>query len=120
MPALGAYDLRMLLRRAVAVGALALAVLLASRPVRADFESQDMTPVGEAAALMGGSATAWVDDGSSGWYNPAGIGAVRRQGLSANLSAYGMQILQVPGFLEIPSIDVGHEPDADPHRSDGM
>ncbi len=90
----------------VVLGGGAFVLALGVRPARANFEGQDMTPIGEAAALMGGSAAAWVDDGSSTWYNPAGLGAVRRAGLSANLSAYGMQILEVPGFFEIPSLDV--------------
>lgn len=87
-------------RAATAVLVAAAAISGWGRPARADYHSNPMLPVGEAAGLMGGAAAAAVDDGSALWYNPAGLGAVRDQGISASLSAYGVQQLEVPGFVE--------------------
>ena len=78
----------------------AVAFLWAATPARADFHSNPLFPIGEAAGMMGGAAAASVDDGSSTWYNPAGLGSVREQGISASLSAYGIQNLEVPAFTE--------------------
>jgi hypothetical protein len=78
-------------------------------PARADFYSQPTLPVGESASTMGGAATAWVDDGSATWYNPAGLGRVRQQGISANLSVYGWQSVRVPDYINLDSVSAGME-----------
>lgn len=74
--------------------------IAAASAARADFHNNPLLPVGEVAGLMGGAAAASVDDGSSSWYNPAGLGAVREQGISASLSAYGFQHVAVPAFAD--------------------
>lgn len=81
------------------IGAVALGIG-ASGGARADYHNNPVFPVGETAGLMGGAAAAAVDDGSSAWYNPAGLGGVREQGISASLSAYGFQHVAVPAFAD--------------------
>jgi hypothetical protein len=79
---------------------ITIGLLLAVRSARAGFYQQETLPVGEGAALMAGAATAWVDDGSSSWYNPAGLGNVRSQGISATVNAYGAQRNVFPGYVD--------------------
>jgi hypothetical protein len=55
-------------------------------------------PVGERATGMGGAAAALTDDGSAPWYNPAGLGRVRAVGVSASLSAYGVEFDRTRDF----------------------
>jgi hypothetical protein len=55
-------------------------------------------PVGERATGMGGAAAALTDDGTAPWYNPAGLGRVRSVGVSASLSAYGVQFDRTPAY----------------------
>jgi hypothetical protein len=57
-------------------------------------------PVGELASTMGGAAVAIIHDGASSWYNPAGLGRVTEEGISATLSVYGLQMERTRGFVE--------------------
>jgi hypothetical protein len=86
---------RRLLLAAVSFG------LLAPAAARADFHSNPTLPVGEATGLMAGAASAWVNDGSAAWYNPAGLGRAAQRTISANVSAYGFQQVKVPGFVDL-------------------
>jgi long-subunit fatty acid transport protein len=48
---------------------------------------------------MGGAGVATVHDGSSPWYNPAGLGRVTEEGISATLNVYGAQFEQTKNFV---------------------
>jgi hypothetical protein len=56
-------------------------------------------PVGELSSTMGGAAVAIIRDGTSPWYNPAGLGRVTDEGISATLNVYGLQMERTQGFL---------------------
>lgn len=56
-------------------------------------------PVGELSSTMGGAAAAIVHDGSAPWYNPAGLGRVSEEGISASLNVYGLQMERTPNFV---------------------
>lgn len=56
-------------------------------------------PVGELASTMGGAAVAVIHDGASTWYNPAGLGRVTEEGISATLNVYGLQMERTSGFV---------------------
>jgi hypothetical protein len=47
---------------------------------------------------MGGAAAALANDGSAPWYNPAGLGRVRSVGVSASVSAYGVEFDRTRDF----------------------
>ena len=66
-----------------------LAVALAGG-ARADDANYRPYVVGGRAAGMGGAFTALADDGSGPWYNPGGLGFVRRSQLSLSGSVYGL------------------------------
>jgi hypothetical protein len=57
-------------------------------------------PVGELASTMGGAAVAITHDGTAPWYNPAGLGRVTDEGISATLNVYGLQIERTKGFVD--------------------
>ena len=57
-------------------------------------------PVGELSSTMGGAGVATVHDGSSPWHNPAGLGRVTEEGISATLNVYGLQTERTPGFFD--------------------
>ncbi len=66
------------------------ALLIASTDARAATSDQPY-PVGELASTMGGAAVAVTHDGTAPWYNPAGLGRVTEEGISATLNVYGVQ-----------------------------
>ena len=49
---------------------------------------------------MGGAAVAVTHDGTAPWYNPAGLGRVTEEGISATLNVYGVQIERTKGFVD--------------------
>jgi hypothetical protein len=49
---------------------------------------------------MGGAAVAITHDGTAPWYNPAGLGRVTEEGISATLNVYGVQFEQTKGFVD--------------------
>jgi hypothetical protein len=74
-----------------------LAVLAASRVARADntepfFYSDD-------AAMTAGSVVAPTRDAGAIWYNPAGLGGIRRGQIDLSGSAFGIRIRRVPDAL---------------------
>jgi hypothetical protein len=58
---------------------------------RAHAQNEHPYPVGEVAAGMGGAAVAVVRDGSAPWHNPAGLGRIGKEGISASASVYGFR-----------------------------
>jgi len=56
-------------------------------------------PVGELSSTLGGAAAATIHDGASTWYNPAGLGRVTEEGISATLNVYGIQMERTSGFV---------------------
>ncbi len=83
---------------AVSLGILA-ALLLASTNARAATSDQPY-PVGELTSTMGGAAVAVTHDGTAPWYNPAGLGRVTEEGISATLNVYGVQIERTKAFAD--------------------
>jgi long-subunit fatty acid transport protein len=49
---------------------------------------------------MGGAAVAITHDGTAPWYNPAGLGRVTEEGISATLNVYGVQIERTKAFVD--------------------
>jgi hypothetical protein len=75
------------------------ALLLASTNTLAAPSDQPY-PVGELASTMGGAAVAVTHDGTAPWYNPAGLGRVTEEGISATLNVYGVQIERTKNFAD--------------------
>ncbi len=87
---------------------VSLGTCLCVASAHANFFSNPMLPTGESASMQGGAATAWINDGSSCWYNPAGLGRANQQGISASLSVYGAQRISVPRYADFgPGITGG-------------
>jgi hypothetical protein len=79
------------------LGAVCASTLI---PVEVDAGANDQPyPVGELASSMGGAAVAIIHDGASPWYNPAGLGRVTEEGISATLNVYGLQMERTRGFF---------------------
>jgi hypothetical protein len=72
-------------------------LLVISPPARAG--NDDELFVGNEAAMAGGVAMATVADSSATWYNPAGLGAVRRDQIDVSGTAYTLRFYSAPGFL---------------------
>ncbi|MGB8298122.1 MAG: hypothetical protein WCG85_22100 [Polyangia bacterium] len=49
---------------------------------------------------MGGATVAVTHDGTAPWYNPAGLGRVTEEGISATLNVYGVQIERTKAFVD--------------------
>jgi len=75
--------------------------LLISVPCAAGNDDEIL--VGNDAALMGGAVTAVVNDGSSVWYNPAGIAGVAVDTLNVSGSAFILRSHRVPRLLSSAS-----------------
>ncbi len=71
--------------------AIALALMLACFPARADDSRYQDYPVGSRATALGGSFVALSDDPSGLYYNPAGICDTRRLNVSVSASLYGFE-----------------------------
>lgn len=83
--------------RALVRTTLAGWVALAATPAWGDEQAY---PIGETAAMMGGAGVAIVRDGSAPWYNPAGLGRADTEGISANVTAYGVQVDRASRFVD--------------------
>jgi hypothetical protein len=78
---------------AIAVpGWLVVASALVASPAGASDANEHPYGIGELASTMGGAAVAVVRDGSAPWHNPAGLGFIEAEGISANASVYGLQL----------------------------
>ena len=87
--------------RCTFAGAKVAVLLLMSRSFPATAAPSDQPyPVGELASTMGGAAVAITHDGTAPWYNPAGLGRVTDEGISATLNVYGVQIERTKGFVD--------------------
>lgn len=86
------------MRRSLAAVALAVwAPVAAAR----DLGRQNYL-VGERASGMGGALVALTGDAASAYYNPAGLGAFEKKGISLSASAYQLSSESYPGELSIP------------------
>jgi hypothetical protein len=72
------------------VGGVACAAALGLAPRAAWAENREINPLGNEAALSGGAVVALGRDTGSIYYNPAGLGAVRRT--QFNLSTQALQL----------------------------
>lgn len=79
--------------------ASALALSLAAG--RAHAQSQDPFFYGDEAALSAGSVVASGRDSGALWYNPAGLGGVQRDTISASASTFGIRIRRIPNALRV-------------------
>ena len=82
-----------------AVSSGILWTLLVVSPDAQAAASDQPYPVGELSSTMGGAAVAVTHDGTSPWYNPAGLGRVTEEGISATLNVYGVQIERTKAFV---------------------
>lgn len=80
---------------------VALSALLVS--AAAQGGNDDEVLIGTEAILTGGAVTATVQDGSSLWYNPAGLGGVDRQKVDVTGTAYTFRLWVIPEYLEAPT-----------------
>jgi long-subunit fatty acid transport protein len=82
---------------------LALAVLLAARPGRAQstfflppsaiLTNYDRVLIGQEEALESGAFVARVADSTAGWYNPAGLALVGRSVIGASATGYELETI---------------------------
>ncbi|MDB4939543.1 MAG: hypothetical protein JWP87_6515 [Labilithrix sp.] len=84
-------------RQTACVVVAALGLLASPRSARADntepfFYSDD-------AAMTGGTVVAPTRDAGAIWYNPAGLGGIRRGQIDLSGSAFGIRIRRVPDAL---------------------
>jgi hypothetical protein len=82
------------------VSAGILATLLTVSPDARAAANDQPYPVGELASTMGGAAVAITHDGTAPWYNPAGLGRVTEEGISATLNVYGVQFEQTKSVID--------------------
>ncbi|MGZ6144140.1 MAG: hypothetical protein ACXWLM_12435, partial [Myxococcales bacterium] len=71
--------------------AVAIALLLAALPARADDSRYQDFPVGSRATTLGGAFVALSDDPSGLYYNPAGICDARKLNVNVSASLYGFE-----------------------------
>jgi hypothetical protein len=86
------------MRRLVLVAGASLPLLLA-RPAPARAGNEEGVLIGNEAALSGGAVVAVVDDGTGGWYNPAGVAQVERTSVDASGSATQLRLAATPQLL---------------------
>lgn len=67
---------------------------------RAHAANDDELFVGNQAAMLGGAISATVDDSSSAWYNPAGLGGAERDQVDVSATAYTLRNYHSPVFIE--------------------
>lgn len=83
-------------RQLVPVFASALVWLVASS---AQAGNGDGVLVGNEAAMTGGAVTATTHDGTSTWYNPAGLASMDRDSVDVSGNAIQLRISQEPGLI---------------------
>lgn len=86
---------------------LLVAAVAVSPTVAAARENHRMgIPVGHRPIGLAGAYSAVGGDGNALWYNPAGLGGLPRQGVSANLAVYHWRTQRIEGFVDY-GIDQG-------------
>lgn len=86
------------MRRPVLAAGASLPLLLVS-PAPARAGNEEGVLIGNEAALSGGAVVAVVDDGTGGWYNPAGVARVERTSIDASGSATQLRLASTPQLL---------------------
>lgn len=84
--------------RAVALGIWSLGLAYATE---ARAGNDDGVLVGNRAAMVGGAVAATVDDASSIWYNPGGLGSVQRAQIDVSGTVYAGRLYIVPEFIAV-------------------
>ncbi len=102
------YALAVKILQVLSLGCLAFAV---STTATAQLRNYNGTPIGERAAGMGGAYTAVADDSSAIWYNPAGLGRIKKQGLSGSVSAYAYRSLSIDSIYAAEGEEVSLKQD---------
>ena len=72
-------------------------------PAGARAGNDDELLLGNRAAMLGGAVMATVDDSSSTWYNPAGLGSVDRDQVDVSGTAYTLRMYSASNLLATPS-----------------
>jgi long-subunit fatty acid transport protein len=72
-------------------------------PVSLLLPNYNSVPVGEVAALEGGAFVARANDGSAGFYNPAGLAHAEQSSISGTAGAYQLSSVTPEGLTNIQS-----------------
>jgi len=99
-------------RRALAAATgvfLLVGALWAAAPPAARAGNRSTYLVGGRAAGMGGAFTAFGDDGSAAWYNPAALPSTNRHSFDLSASAYGFEIIDVPAMVRTTLAQQQHD-----------
>ncbi|HEU4539349.1 MAG TPA: hypothetical protein VFS00_34760, partial [Polyangiaceae bacterium] len=77
-------------------GLAAGAALALACPGRAFAQNTDSFFFSDEAAMAAGAVAATTRDSGAIWYNPAGLGGVKRGQIDLSASAFGLRMRQVP------------------------
>lgn len=80
-----------------------MGLTLALWPGHALAGNEEGVLIGNEAAISGGAVTAIVEDGSAGWYNPAGVAQVTRNQVDVSGSATQLRLASTPQLLQSAS-----------------
>jgi hypothetical protein len=80
---------------------LCLCCLLSTRVARAG--NDDELLVGNHAAMLAGAVSSTIDDSSSTWYNPAGLGSVERDHVDVSSTVYTVRRYSTPRLISTRS-----------------
>jgi hypothetical protein len=72
-----------------------------SRAAPAFAQNTDSFFFSDEAAMTAGAVTATTNDSGAVWYNPAGLGGVKRGQVDLSASAFGLRLRQVPDALTL-------------------
>jgi hypothetical protein len=86
-----------------AAALLVLGACLVIAPPRVRAGNEEGVLIGNEAAISGGAVTAIVEDGSAGWYNPAGVAQVTRNQVDVSGSATQLRLASTPQLLQSAS-----------------
>ena len=92
-------SLRTGLRAGSHAAPLVVTLLLLAAP-HAHAGNRSTYLLGGRSAAMGGAWTAFGDDGSAAWYNPAALSLIDRHSFDLAASAYGFEIIKVPNMVQ--------------------